>query len=129
MKKKLWFVIPLYWVIWFVYGCFLPKITSRFKYYDFTEGSSEYHFGACSFSITLSLVVMLILLIYVIVVSKRNAAIQKGKTICVALGLAFSFALQVFIFWIIFHIFTFWENRFPFFRNVKSIFHFYFYSQ
>lgn len=98
MKKKLWFVIPLYWVIWFVYGCFLPKITSRFSYYDFTEGSSEYHFGACSFSITLSLAVMLILLIYVILVSKRNVAIQKWKTICVALGLAFSFALQIFIF-------------------------------
>lgn len=98
MKKKLWFVIPLYWVIWFVYGCFLPKITSRFKYYDFTEGSSEYHFGACSFSITLSLAVMVILLVYVILISKKNEAIQRWKTICVSLGLVLCFALQLFIF-------------------------------
>lgn len=64
-KSKFWITIPIYWIAFVIYNIFLEPISSCFRFYDITKGSGKYHYGACSFSITISLVLLVLGIVYV----------------------------------------------------------------
>lgn len=64
-KSKFWITIPIYWIVFLVYNIFLEPISSCFSFDDFIVGSPKYHYGPCSFSITISLVLLILGIVYV----------------------------------------------------------------
>lgn len=97
-KNKFWAVILIYWIAFVVYNIFLEPISSLFPFYDFTEGSGKYHYGACSFSITVSFVLLVIAIIDVIRKIKKYELMKENRNkVAVVVGvLVISFAIQFF---------------------------------
>lgn len=97
MKGKQWLVIPLYWVGFVIYGSFLHRLVPLFPYYDFTEGSGEYHFGPCSFSIALALLVMILAILFIAISGRSKKMHPAGKVLVITV-MVLSFAAQMFIY-------------------------------
>lgn len=93
-KTKVWLTIPICWCIFFVYSLTLDWILPWFPYSDFVEGSSKYHYGPCSFSITISLILLILGIVYV---RKKKTPETGKKQAMIVIGiLIFSFVLQLF---------------------------------
>ena len=88
-KNKLWITIPINWVIFLIYSFFLDAILPWFPYGDFVEGSSKYHYGPCSFSITISLVLLILGIAYVVKNGFRKNTKKEATIVTVVLVLSF----------------------------------------
>ena len=99
-KSKVWITIPIYWILFLIYSMFLDRIWLCFPIGDFIEGSDEYHYGPCSFSITVSFVLLVLGLIYVAMSRKREKDLKGSKRIRIVVigALVLSFVLQFFFF-------------------------------
>ena len=97
-KRKVWLAIPLYWIAFVIYSLFLDSIWIKFPVSDFIEGSDEYHYGPCSFSVTVSFVLMLLAIFYVYVIRQKEKKIygNKGNIGIMVAGLIWSFIIQVY---------------------------------
>lgn len=96
-KSKAWIAIPLYWIAFVVYSMFLDSIWINFPTSDFIEGSDEYHYGPCSFSITVSFILMLLAVYYVYVIRRKTKLYgNRGKIGIMVVGLIWSFIIQVY---------------------------------
>jgi len=101
MKKcKAWIAIPLYWIAFLINSMFLDSILIYFPLGDFIEGSNEYHYGPCSFSVTVSFVLLIMGIIYVVVCGKKEKSLKEGKRKkWILIGtLVFSFVMQFFFY-------------------------------
>lgn len=99
-KSKAWIAIPLYWILFFIYSMFLVEIRLCFPLGDFIEGSNEYHYGACSFSVTVSFVLLILGIIYVVVCGRKENSLKEGKRKkWIVIGaLVLSFVMQFFFY-------------------------------
>lgn len=101
MKRfKLWPEILLYW-IWFVISGFLESpISDVFIYPDITLHDEAYHYGPCSFFITISFVLMILGIAHSIVSAVKNKAMVKNKIdyVLVPIILVLSFLFQLFFY-------------------------------
>lgn len=93
-KRKVWLTIPIYWFLFLLYSLTLDSILPWFRYCDFIEGSNRYHYGPCSFSITISLILLILGIVYVW--KKKSSGIGKKYATIVIGILIFSFVLQIF---------------------------------
>jgi len=99
-KSRVWIVVPIYWILFIIYSLFLDQIRLWFPLGDFIVGSDAYHYGPCSFSVTISLV--LLILGIVCAVAKRTK--EKGtkgsrRTTGIVIGaLVLSFVIQFFFY-------------------------------
>ena len=91
-------MILIYWIAFVLYNICLEPISSLFPFYDFTEGSGEYHYGACSFSITVSFLLLVFAIIGVIKKTRKDKLLKenRGKVAVVVGVLVFSFVVQFF---------------------------------
>lgn len=94
-SSKIWITIPLYWIAFLIYYMFLGKILIFFPLFDFIYGSNEYHYGPCSFSITVSLVLMIFGVIFVVRDKKEQKCSKRKKGIVIG-TLVLSFVMQFF---------------------------------
>lgn len=93
-KSKVWLTIPIYWCLFLLYSLTLDSILLWFPYSDFVEGSNQYHYGPCSFSITISLILLIAGIVYV---RKKMLSETGKKQAMIVIGVQiFSFVLQVF---------------------------------
>ena len=93
-KRKVWLTIPIYWCFFFLYSLTLDSILPWFPYSDFVVGSNRYHYGPCSFSITISLILLILGIVYV---RKKKTPETGKKQVMVVIGvLILSFVLQIF---------------------------------
>lgn len=99
-KSKVWIVIPFYWIAFVIYSMFLDSILIYFPLGDFIEGSNEYHYGPCSFSVTVSFVLLILGIIYVVVCGRKENILKEGKRKkWILIGtLVFSFVMQFFFY-------------------------------
>ena len=99
-KRRVWLAIPIYWILFIIYIIFLDQIRLCFPFGDFIVGSDEYHYGPCSFSATVSLILLILGVVYI--VTRRT--IEKGvkgskRTTGIVMGaLILSFAIQIFFY-------------------------------
>ena len=106
-KSRVWLVIPTYWILFIIYSMFLIPIRRCFPLGDFIVGSGEYHYGACSFSITVSFVLLIFGLLYVVMRGRkeRNQKVSKKVAGIVIGALILSFVIQFFFYLSYFSIF------------------------
>lgn len=99
-KSRVWLIIPIYWIVFIVYSMFLVPIRRCFPYGDFIEGSGEYHYGACSFSITVSFMFLIISLLYIVMKSKKEKKHKANikRTGIIGGALILSFVIQFFFY-------------------------------
>ena len=99
-KRKVWLAIPLYWIAFVIYSLFLDSILIYFPLADFIEGSDEYHYGPCSFSVTVSFVLLILAIIFVVVCGRKEKSLKVGKrTKWITIGvLVLSFVMQFFLY-------------------------------
>ena len=96
-KSKLWVPIPIYWIAFSIYNVFLDQISLYFPY-DFIVGSDKYHYGACSFSITISFVLLILEIVYIVTKAIKEKFLKNSKkNVAIVVGiLVFSFIVQFF---------------------------------
>ena len=106
-RSRVWLVIPIYWVLFIIYSMFLVPIRRCFPYGDFIVGSGEYHYGACSFSVTVSFVLLILGLLYVGMRGRKQKNLERNKKkIGIVMGaLILSFVMQFFFYLSYFGIF------------------------
>ena len=76
-KSKVWLVIPIYWIAFVIYSMFLDSILIYCPLGDFIEGSDEYHYGPCSFSVTVSFVLLILGIICVVVCGRKEKSFSN----------------------------------------------------
>lgn len=100
--KFRWLVVLGYWSAFLGYGSFVHELTFKFSNFDFNLDDNQYHFGPCSFSITVFLILLilgLLLLRYI----EANFCIdpdlegKKGSWTAAGIGLLVSFIVTVFV--------------------------------
>ena len=99
-KSKVWLVIPIYWLVFVIYSMFLDSILIYFPFCDFIEGSDEYHYGPCSFSVTVSFVLLILGIICVVVCGRKEKSLKRGKRKkwIITGALMLSFVMQFFFY-------------------------------
>lgn len=106
-KSRVWLVIPVYWILFFVYSLFLDFIWAHFPVDDFVVGSDAYHYGPCSFSVTVSLVLLILGIVYTVTRRIKEKGVNGSKrTTGIVIGaLILSFVIQFFFYLSYFSIF------------------------
>lgn len=102
---KMWFVIPMYWIIFVIYTVFLDQISLCFYHRDihditqYIDGRVKYDYGPCCLSITIFFVLLILGITLVIMNAvKKTSKHVKMKAISVAGILVLSFVVQFFMF-------------------------------
>ena len=101
MKRvKLWIAILICWIQFLIVFILSDYISSLFIYPDITLHDGAYHYGICSFSITVALVFMVLGILYVILVALKNIdqKYMKAKSLLTIGILVFSFVIQFFFY-------------------------------
>lgn len=100
--KFRWLTVLGYWGAFLGYGSFIHELTFRFNNFDFNENDNQYHYGPCSFAITVFLVLLvagLLLLRYVeaSICTDSDLEDKKRSWTAAEIGLIVSFIVTVFV--------------------------------